>query len=209
MSVLMWSIVAVVIVVFAVAYVGRRRVTSKAVFDGYFASVTDAAAEGERAYRAQIATLGGSPNTRGIALARLATALFPIAAYALAESSNAIPPSVSKFAPGSGKEVWNLASGVALQPLGDIRGTAHFAAIKDDSHYSINQFINLINSVNILSPSDAIGPAVNQLSPIWHRAFEVSGVPQSERVSGYATQYVTSGMHQLVDVLGLLTSSRG
>lgn len=207
MSIFIGIIVVVFIFFLGLVYIGKRKVVSKSIFDGYFASVTDAAAEGERAYRAQISTMGGSPTTRGVALARLATALFPIAAYAIAESSGAISPAVTRFSSNSGKEVWKLASGVALQPLGDIRGTSDFSAIKEDTHYSINQFVDLINSVNILSPSEAVDPALNHLSPIWHRAFEVSGVPKSDRIDGYARQYVTSGMHQLADVFGLLISS--
>jgi len=188
--------------------VSQKETLSKAIFDGYVASVVDTATEGERVYRAQIASLGGTPTNRGIALSRLATALFPVAAYAISEISGGLSPDVAKYSPVSGKTVWNVASGAALQPFGDTHGIQDLQTIKEDTNFSINQFVELMNEVNVLSPNDAIGPAISRLSPIWQRALEISGAPNSERAAGYASQYVTSGMHQLADVFGLLTNSR-
>ncbi|QNN48004.1 hypothetical protein H9L17_07755 [Thermomonas brevis] len=208
MTIIIGIIIAFLLAVFFIARAGKNKASSKAIFDGYLESIKNAAEVGERAYRAQMETLGAHPNVRGIALARLATSLFPVASYAIAESSDAIPSSVTEFSPVSGKDVWNLASGIALQPLGNIRGTPHFSEIKEDTHYSINQFINLINSTNVLSSSAAIEPAIHLLSPIWCRAFEISGVPRNNLINGYAAQYVTSGMLQLLDVYDLLATSR-
>ncbi len=124
--------------------------------------------------------------------------------YAIAEKNNLIPESIKRFSPVSGKDVWGLASGVALEPIGDIRGTAYFKEVRDDHHYAINQFVNLINSADIFSPPEAIEPARQHLSPIWIRAIELSDSNESPRAEGYANQYVTSGMTQLMDVFKLL-----
>ncbi|WP_144409261.1 hypothetical protein [Pseudoxanthomonas suwonensis] len=184
----------------------KRNLGRKSIFDTYFSSARTAADEGERAYRAQIKNLGGTPTVRGVALARIATTLFPVAAYAIAETNNLIPESIKKFSPVSGKDVWGLASGVALEPIGDIRGTTYFKEVRDDHHYAIDQFVNFINSTDIFSPHEAIESALQHLSPIWIRAIELSDSNESPRVNGYANQYVTSGMTQLMDVFKLLAA---
>ena len=201
------SIGLLLVVLAATAAVLRKRgLQGKAIFDNYFSSVRIAADEGERAYRAQIKNLGGTPAVRGVALARIATTLFPVAAYAIAETNDLIPDSIKRFSPVSGKDVWGLASGVALEPMGDIRGTTHFKEVRDDHHYAINQFVNLINSTDIFSPHEAIESSLQHLSPIWIRAIKLSDANESPRVEGYANQYVTSGMAQLMDVFKLLAA---
>lgn len=58
MGIIIGIIIVVILAFFFIARLGKHKIASKAIFDGYLASVTDAAEEGERVYRAQMETLG-------------------------------------------------------------------------------------------------------------------------------------------------------
>jgi len=158
-------------------------------FQGFMEALVAAADEGERAYVAQVSSNSLVPSMRGIALARFASALFPVSAYSVASANGLLPPSYQHLTL-KGAQVWNLPSGIALKSIIEKGVELDLDVVKADQLSVVNIFIDLFNSGD---PSAAIA----KLAPVWQQVLSADNViPDSMKnmTELHSVQYVTAGM---------------
>jgi len=164
-------LVALLLVALLVWYKSRSGVSSVS-FMTFVNAVKQAADAGEQAYRAQVkmhSTLHGERelSKRGLALARLTCALFPTAAYVVVDAGGGIRQAVKKDAPVSGKEFWQLASGAACRPLNVTPSHIEYAAIKDDTNWATQTYVDFFNTKFKGNAAMDLASAEIHLAPLW------------------------------------------
>lgn len=180
----------------------RKRSATAVGLDTFVAAVKDAADVGERAYRAQVESIAElrskavEPHPRGVALARLLCALFPAAAFVALDAGNAVKPSVKKYAPFSGRDVWNVASGAALMPL-NLADKPYFSQIREESNRATQAYAEFFSSHFTGDPIANVRAAETHLGPFWKEALELS-LGQLDK-SHHVTQFCTSGLQLFID----------
>lgn len=167
----------------------RKKNKKTKSFEKFVAAVVAAADEGERAYLAQVSSMSLVPSIRAIALARFASALFPVSAYSVANSNGLLLPWYQHESL-QGTEVWQLPSGIALKPIFEREIRFDSERVKNDQQFGVNQFVDVFNSRD---PSAAI----EKLAPVWKQVLSADN-PISPSIQNTANthciQYVTSGM---------------
>mgnify|MGYP006894103745 CR=1 FL=1 len=183
----------------------KWRAASVFSFNDFTKVVHDAANAGEVAYRAQVEEINRRngknfrPSKRGLAMARVLCALFPVAAYVVTEEKGALPKSLRAGRSPLGKEMWSLASECALLPLGLASDHPDRAPIDEDSRRAAAKFIGYFENMFNWNPGADLALAITQLGPLWSRAIHQSIEGESVDTVGYSLQFCTSGLETYTD----------